>query len=529
MKAFRIFKKLLSDFRNDKRGAIAWITIVAGVPLIMLMFYMVNSAKAIQDQTRTQDAADMIALVHAAEAARSLNTISMNQVTMTQAFASGVTSGTLFDVTVQHIARVVLAEAAIALFIVQTCNKYLDIPYVGAILFATCSLPADELAIEVGINGVKAGLLLSKYDPLGAFNIAKKTVKALNKMNEELVNRFPQAVSVAAKQIAQSAKVTDIYFDDSCAQGIATSCDSSNKRQGMELPIVKDKQNEAYYTFCAALHFGTGGFDLGSIIPGLPSVGGSLMNGSYVKRGFPILKGPMYGGKSNEHLRDFINDETDIGKILKKYWDLAERKQLYDGNTIIGFLWGDSLGDKGLQYPYEQKEDSNLFTDWVDLKIALQCLGAASIPGLSQILSVLGALTHDVPKMDLYYPIDDGGSGFSALPDFPKIQPGIDDYSDHYKPLAFVYRKSNKRWMPKVFKDTNKGFYAYSEALVFNPDEIGLYSQNWQSRLIPAKKMETLSSIVSRMGSKAPSDFSDLKTDLQSVQGDSSWSEVVAK
>jgi hypothetical protein len=522
MRIFRKLKSLISDFHNDRRGAVAFITMIAAVPLILMTFYLVNTSKAIHEHTRSQDAADMIALVHAAEGARSMNTISMNQVTMTQAFASGVTAGTLFDVTVQHIARVALADAAIALFIVQTCNKYLDIPYVGAILFATCSAPADVLLGLVTYNGIRAGILLSKYDPLGAFNVAKKTVKALNKKNKAILDRYPEAVSVAAKQIAKSANVTDMYFDNSCAKpSEAQSCNSSNKRQGMNLPVVKNNYPTANLVFCAALHFGTGGFDLGSIIPGVPSFGASLMNGSYVKRGFPTLKGPMYGGKNNKHLRDFINDETKIGEILKQYYDYADLDLLYDGNTIIGFLWGDDLDDKGLQYPYEQKKDDNLFTDWVDLKVALQCSGANSVPGLSQIISLVSLITHDVPPMDLYHPVDQGT--------VPTIQPGLSDFSDAYKPLSFIYRKPNKRWASKVFKHPNKGFYAYSESLLYNPDEIGLYSQNWRARLIPAKKMTTLSPILSRMGSKSPSDFGDLKNDLQSVSGDSSWSTVVAK
>ena len=87
--------RLLRQFLESERGAIGFVAIFAAIPLLVALFMIVNSAKSINDRTRNQDAADMIAMVHAAEAARSLNTMSMNQVSMTQVFATGVTSGSM--------------------------------------------------------------------------------------------------------------------------------------------------------------------------------------------------------------------------------------------------------------------------------------------------------------------------------------------------------------------------------------------------------------------------------------------------
>ena len=71
-------KRFLGKFFKSERGAIGYIAIIAAVPLVLTLFLIVNSAKSVNDRTRNQDAADMVAMVHAAEAARSLNTLSMN-------------------------------------------------------------------------------------------------------------------------------------------------------------------------------------------------------------------------------------------------------------------------------------------------------------------------------------------------------------------------------------------------------------------------------------------------------------------
>jgi len=85
----------LRRFREDERGAAAFLMVCGMVPLVLLVFFMVNTAKSINDKNRAQDAADAIALAHATETARALNTISMNQVTLTQTFATSLNASSL--------------------------------------------------------------------------------------------------------------------------------------------------------------------------------------------------------------------------------------------------------------------------------------------------------------------------------------------------------------------------------------------------------------------------------------------------
>jgi len=97
----------LRRFREDERGAAAFLMVCGMVPLVLLVFFMVNTAKSINDKNRAQDAADAIALAHATETARALNTISMNQVTLTQTFATSLNASSLNNALIINGAMIV--------------------------------------------------------------------------------------------------------------------------------------------------------------------------------------------------------------------------------------------------------------------------------------------------------------------------------------------------------------------------------------------------------------------------------------
>ena len=570
-----MIKALFRRFGLDQRGVMGMLAICAAIPLTLLMFYTVNTSKALLDKTRAQDAADMIALVHAAEGARSLNTISMNQVSMTQAFSTGSTAGSLIATIVIHDLMLIAAVAATSLYMVQTCKKWANIPWVGAALAAICAIPSLTLIGELLINAFNVNEIFWKWDPHDSFDTAKKSILALNAINNKIVNRYPEAVEMAAKKIAKSANVTDIYFDQRCTEG--ETCDQGNKRQGMNLPIEKDIFNGAL-SFCAAMHVGSIG--AGASIPALEGLGNmssmleaSFLNGSYVKRKFPFNKGPMMAGNDDfPHLRDYVDATTRIGTYLNDYYDLAHDKNLFDGllnpvgtiasavdaaGSTIDALEADeengptqaqiddaenqletsssvsylstSLESKyGLNYPWEQKTKDNIYTVMQNIKIVNICandpigsvtgdLGVGGISGFTDaVFPILPAIHH-------YHPRDIG-----IIPKLPV--PSLEDYTDYYRPLAMVKRKSNKRWAPTIFKDSNEAFFTYGQSLLFNPDEMGLYSQNWQSRLIPATKMrDDLAGVLSRMDGQMSPEFQDMKDDLGAVQDMAGWSRLVAK
>ncbi|GLQ35938.1 hypothetical protein GCM10007939_22220 [Amylibacter marinus] len=570
MKFFKKIRQSIIDFQEDRRGAIAWLTVIAAVPLTVLMFYMVNTSKAVHDKTRAQDTSDMIALLHAAEGARAMNTLSMNHVSLTQAFSSGSNAAALHSVSLLQAAITAggIFEAGLELW--STCKKWaqMSLPFdINWALFAACTVPYDLLILDLAVNEGQVLALQWKYDPHGAFKNADNSIKALNAKNKAIIDRYPEAVMKASQQIAQDSKVSAIYFDDPCVTGTSATCAVSNTAanmgMGMDLPVDKNKFPDSYTSFCAAMYFGTLGGALPVSLPGgLGNPGVSFLNGSFVRRGFDSLKGPMRGGKDpNVFLPDHVDVESGIGDVLEYYDDIArEEKRMYDG-LIFSWQTGiDSaafamkvpiatvqlftdyreidpniddtvrkaivIGDKlTFKLPYAQKEGNNVFLDYENILIAAMCLGDVfgrigdSLGGLG---SFADAIVPTLTQLDVYHPKEAGL--------FPNILPGVDTYTDHYKPLAFVFREQNKRWSPKIFANPTTGFSTYSQAIFYNPEEWTMYSQNWQGHLMPATKMETgLSGVTSRMNSKAVSVFDRMRQDLEAVQSEGSWGEVVSK
>ena len=509
--------RLLGKFREDQRGAAAFLMVCGLVPLTLLVFFLVNGAKSINDSNRVQDAADAIALVHATETARALNTISMNQVTLTQTFAVAVNTSSLNNALVINGAMIVFNAAEIARYIKKCYDlakaaaaaTVIGAPVadaVGAAAAAVCTavtLPEDFQLIDQGVRTFRIG---NTYSPRDTFDVAKRALLAANAMNKETIDRFPGTIQAAVSPIGRSARVTDFYFDESCVRGLASSCDSSNKRQGMELPIERGNSiaSAANAHFCGALYFGTGGI-----------AGQGLLNGSYIKRGFPSNRGPARSGTSpNTDLDKHVNSRTGIGRLLRD-----------TDSTARSIRWKSSwAGRFGMPYPRRQTQTSNLFFDFVRAQTGIKCSGIGNVLPVNDILGAFSTISFGliltVPKFDVYHTVDVGLA--------PKILPSIDSFSEAYKPLAFVFRKPNARWAPKLFSSPKPGYYAFAQAIAYNPDEIGLYSQNWAARLIPAKKINNLRPVLNRMNARASNSFDALHERLGKVTDISGWSKINA-
>jgi len=170
--------RLLGKFREDQRGAAAFLMVCGLVPLTLLVFFLVNGAKSINDSNRVQDAADAIALVHATETARALNTISMNQVTLTQTFAVAVNTSSLNNALVINGAMIVFNAAEIARYIKKCYDlakaaaaaTVIGAPVadaVGAAAAAVCTavtLPEDFQLIDQGVRTFRIGNTYSPRD-----------------------------------------------------------------------------------------------------------------------------------------------------------------------------------------------------------------------------------------------------------------------------------------------------------------------------------------------------------------------------
>jgi len=205
--------RLLGKFREDQRGAAAFLMVCGLVPLTLLVFFLVNGAKSINDSNRVQDAADAIALVHATETARALNTISMNQVTLTQTFAVAVNTSSLNNALVINGAMIVFNAAEIARYIKKCYDlakaaaaaTVIGAPVadaVGAAAAAVCTavtLPEDFQLIDQGVRTFRIG---NTYSPRDTFDVAKRALLAANAMNKETIDRLSRVKGCSTDHIS---------------------------------------------------------------------------------------------------------------------------------------------------------------------------------------------------------------------------------------------------------------------------------------------------------------------------------------
>ncbi|SEQ35593.1 hypothetical protein SAMN05428995_1045 [Loktanella sp. DSM 29012] len=579
----------LADLRRDERGAFALIALTAVLPLMLILFLIVNSGKSTFDNTRTQDAADMIAMAHATEAARAMNTLGMNHVSLAQNYTTAVNASSLHNTINMHAAVLGMASVEAGYYAYQTCKKYKNIPKIGAILMAACMIPATTYAAELAADAALTLALHVTINPKGALDNANDALLALTAQNTEIVDRFPDVIRQQGRLIAAEHKISDFYIDASCEKGMAESCDNGTQRQGMELPVTRNEPRAVYPRFCAALYFGTGGVDLGKI-PFLSNIApqmGSLaqipaIHGSFHRRGFDINSGPMYGGSENDpYLPTHISRDSTMGDKLKHYHKVSQEKRLYDGlinafqipgittELIAGMAWRAAwglstrrqenrlreaieslnplefliIGGKSTKtyrsfnplatsYPFDQRIDSNMFTRMVELRTLAQCSSVqfSAVPGIDAMggfLDAIGLVTQ-VEDFDLYNAIPLEEEGF--VPSV-SILPDIDDFHDDYNALVFALRAPNERWAGRYFRTHEAGYLRYAQGLVFNPDEISIYSQNWRARLVPADKMTRLSGVLNRMDGEVPESFGPYRTYLERLNGTASagWADAVTR
>ena len=286
---------------------------------------------------------------------------------------------------------------------------------------------------------------------------------------------------------------------------------------------------------------------------------------------FRSNEGPLGGGGSaeNPHLRDHVSDETGMGALMEEYYDILTRKTLFDG--LINFaatasLSAESIADAaglaiddervkeaqdklaevtdaipkiatwettpqeagGMNWPREQTEEDNEYKTLVNIRVANQCTGDFLSDLFGPMLSVLPtSLTGALPPVDVWHPAYDG---MGLAPTLPDIQPTPEDYSDHFKILAYSQRIANDRWAPQVFENPSRSFFASSQAIIYNPDEIGLYSQNWRAVLMPTSKLEDSGrQVADRMADGAHGDFTDLAERLDPTVDQDGWGDVAVR
>ena len=89
--------------------------------------------------------------------------------------------------------------------------------------------------------------------------------------------------------------------------------------------------------------------------------------------------------------------------------------------------------------------------------------------------------------------------------------------------MAMTFRKQSKRWAPDQFKEPMTGTTAYAQALAYNEDGVDLYSQNWSADLMPATRMDELTSVLARMRERAPGSFDEIRDRLSEIRDFAGW------
>ena len=72
------------------------------------------------------------------------------------------------------------------------------------------------------------------------------------------------------------------------------------------------------------------------------------------------------------------------------------------------------------------------------------------------------------------------------------------------------------------------GHTGYGQAGLFSPDGATLYTQNWQTRLMPATRMDNVRAASQDLGRQAEADFTPLSDHLGEVGATQSWGRVHA-
>ncbi|MEP9374717.1 pilus assembly protein TadG-related protein [Mesorhizobium sp. KR1-2] len=535
----------LARLHRDERGFLSPIILFMTIALAYMIIWILNTGQMIYDKQRTQDTADAAALVHADWGARYLNIMAMNNVASSQATVILATSTALELATLELAARsgVILAELADFTsgsdlggppLYLPKCMFYEPIPLVGPIIYAAC---AGFQAIR-GIGAVRAGAYAvyvhGKYNPPGLIAKSKAIIDAMNKMNDYLVDSYPERVGSEALNLVRVNGADHLVFHPACQNG--ATCSRSKEGQGGDLPVDKGgiKGTVAYAEMCMAMSDGTTSFG-----PGLS------MRAEYANRGFPNGKGPLTGGGvDGRHIRDYVNDESSMSTELPffyvwyeafgpGYWTSIPVKALIKQfNPKLGFFGGllidGAMGalklftgidlgafnpfqypiDKPPRYEEEQTAEKNDFTRKFD-NIWGQVCGAGG--GIASAIGIL--------------PTPYWLKGREVFAFDPITMRKTGDQLKPYRALAVVSRSPRARLQSKKFTEKTPAF-AYAESWVHNYTSFDLYTQDWRASLAPTSLADDVSTLSQTIKRSPAADSYKVLTGAFDKGGAGAWSVV---
>ncbi|MEM1164560.1 MAG: hypothetical protein AAGJ28_26825, partial [Pseudomonadota bacterium] len=304
-----ILERVKDALGRRRRGAVAVLAVATMVPVTTMLAAHMNAGQMIEDRRQVQDAADALAEMHGAWTARSLNTLSMNNVTTTQAVTLALGSESLNGTLWEMVGTAAAIQAYVMLYHLPAQCIIYSIDPASLAWNAFCAYTHGTAIVPATQAQIDAADIWSDFDPRHGMNTAEKAMDAIEGMNQAIIQRFPRAIAEMGAEYAAAHGVDDFYFDDPCEGPGPGTCATSASSDGMALPIepipvspldANGNVNLSRAEFCAAMQFGT------------PPPG--LKLATFDDRGFPQGSGPLrYSGPSgNKSVRNHINDLTEI-------------------------------------------------------------------------------------------------------------------------------------------------------------------------------------------------------------------------
>ncbi|MEM6388933.1 MAG: hypothetical protein AAF825_03750 [Pseudomonadota bacterium] len=545
-----------------RRGALAMVALAGLVPVTAMLSANANSAQMVDDRRQAQDAADALASLHATWSARSMNIISMNNVTTAQLMSISVGAEALFLTTTEINTGVIAATGNIVAHGVQHCTPQTSNP-LELIWTGICA--AQHTAVEAGalLAAARAADINSDFQPVFVIDTAGRALEAIDGMNRALAERHSRAMREIAEGYADLLEIEDHHFADPCIGPGPENCRRTNSRDGMALPL-EEADFQAYAQLLVLMEAGT-----------------TTRDSTFRERGFSgDLRAPLSTGGTSErrHLMEHINHITEVGDTLYEFRRFYQQRF---SHMIRRPFSGPGSGDFAFGFsPAEPSQGPRQFTDYrTDAFDIARTVGEVAIVPTTIGLQVGRAVpftTWDAHPQNgyLFQPrqsrtnnsfhrnfrmllasvamgqdrdviplgIDiQGFTGFvfaNAVPEIYRLRelPIIDFFPpvdplmmpDDYLILAYSLREPSPRTGTTVFGDAQTDHTGYGQSALFNPDGASLYSQNWQARLMEATRLDGPRDAGRDLNRQAVRAFGDLAQTLRQVSDQTSWRRVNA-
>lgn len=561
-----MIRRILS---RRRRGAMAVIAMVGMAPVTAMMSANLNTSQMVDDRRQMQDAADALANAHGAWTARALNIISMNNVTAAQLLTVAVGSEALSMTTNEIIVAAAAASAAITAHGGRECKPYSK---VDAVLWSPlCGAWHSAIGLPAAYAAIRAMDINSDFDPMHGVETARKALDAIDGMNRALVARHPRAMSEIAQSHYAILDLDDHHFADPCNGPGVANCRRTNSRDGMALPLVEARTgfDGAYTRLAALMEFGTVNTDT-----------------TFLKRGFTQrLRGPLRvgGSRARPELDEHINNITEVGNILYEF-DWFYRSSLSDMPKHPLHGPGTALFPRFDGFKTPPYRGAGFVDRRRNLLDFMHEMGRITVPlneialGIARLSPVNGFDRHFQSRQGTYLNLNPpvpnrrqdrtGNNSFYrfytmmhmsvAMPDMRRLIPvsiippatavevpeifQLPDISpidplppiepiampDEFRILAFGQKDKSQRFGERIMSSPVTGHTGYAQAGVFNPDGATLFTQNWQSRLMPATRLDNPRQAGSDLDRAARAAFDDLAADLRQVRTQSNWGRVHA-